>query len=129
GGGDRLVTGRGAAAAREQPEAVVQARGHAVDTDRNDARRGELDRQRHPIEVPANGGCCRRDAALGGVSWLRGLGPRHEEPDRGVPEDVFRVRIVFRGHLERRDPGDVLARGSQWLTAGGPEKGGPAGAA
>ena len=119
---------RRAAAAREQPEAVVQAGGHAIDTERDDARRGELDRERDPVEVPANGGRRRRDAALGNVPWLRGMCPRHEEPDRAVPEDVFRVLVVFRWHIERRDPVDVLAGDSQRLAAGCEQRDAGAGA-
>ena len=44
--------------------------------------------------------------------------PRHEEPDRTVPKDVFHVLGVFRWHIERRDPVDVLAGDSQGLAAG-----------
>src|SRR5262249_55786106 len=71
---------------------------------------------------PANGGRRRRDAALGHVSWFRGLSPRHEEPDRRVPEDVFYVLVVFRWHLERRNLVDVFTGDSQWLAAGGQQK-------
>jgi hypothetical protein len=52
-------------ASSEQPEAVVQACGHPLDTERDDARCGEFDRERDPVEVPANDGRRRRDAALG----------------------------------------------------------------
>jgi hypothetical protein len=48
--------------------------------------------------------------------------PRHEELDRAVPEDVFHVLVVFRRHLERRDPVDVLARDSQGLAAGAEQR-------
>ena len=37
------------------------------------------------------------------------MGPRHEEPDRAVLEDVFHVLVVFRWHIEWRDSEDVLA--------------------
>ena len=122
------MTGQRAAAAREQPEAVVQAGGHAIDTERDDARRGELDRERDPVEAPANGGRRRRDAALGNVPWLGGTCPRHEEPDRAVPEDVFHVLVVFRWHIEWRDPVDVLAGDSQRLAAGRQQRDAGAGA-
>ncbi len=114
----RLVTEQRAAAAGEQPEAVTQAGGHAIDTEPNDARRSQLDRERDPVEAPANGGCRRRDAALGDVPWLRGMRPRYEEPDRAVSKDGFHVPVVFRRHIERRDPVHVLARDSQGLAAG-----------
>ena len=103
------MTGQRAAATREQPEAVVQAGGHTIDTESGDACRGELDRERDPVEAPANGGGRRRDATLGNVPWLRGTRPRHEESDRAVAKDVFHVLGVFRWHIERRDPVDVLA--------------------
>src|SRR5437899_1513269 len=119
------MTGQRAAAAREQPEAVVQARGHAIDTERNDARRGELDRQRDPVEAPANGGHRRRQANVGYVLWLRRLCPRDEEPDRAIREHVVDVLIVFRRHRERRHPIDVLPGRAQRLAARGSLPTGP----
>ncbi len=109
---------RRAAARREQPEAVVQAGGHPSDTERSNAGRGELDRERDPVEAPANGRRRRRDGALGNVSGLRGMCPRREEPDGAVREHIFNVLVVFCWHTERRDPIDVLTGDSQGLAAG-----------
>ena len=54
--------------------------------------------------------------------------PRHEEPDRVVAKNVFHVLAVFRRHIERRDPVDVLARDSERLAAGCEQRGPRAGA-
>ncbi len=69
---------RRAVAAREQPEPVVEAGGDALDPERGGARRGELDRERDPIEAPANGGRRRRKADIEYVPWLRRVRPRDE---------------------------------------------------
>ena len=45
---------RGAAAAGEQPEAVVEPRGELVERQRAQPRGGELDRQRQPVEPAAD---------------------------------------------------------------------------
>jgi hypothetical protein len=68
-----LVSGQRPTAAREQPEAVVQTGGRAVDTESDDPRGGEVDRERDPVEASANGDRRRRDATLGNVPWLRGM--------------------------------------------------------
>jgi hypothetical protein len=73
--------------------------------------------------VPANEGGGRRDAALGNVARLRGMGPRYEEPDRTALEDVVHALVAFCWHIERRDPKDVLAGDSQRLPAGCQQRG------
>ena len=49
-----LARQRGAVAAGQQPEAIVQALGDLLDRQRAHARRGELDRERNAVEPPAD---------------------------------------------------------------------------
>src|SRR3989442_7896548 len=90
-------------------EAVAEAGRHALDSECGDARRGELDRERDPVEVPANGGRRRRPADVGHVLWLGRARARDEEPDRPVPQYVFGVLAVFPPPREPRPPGDALS--------------------
>ena len=95
---------RGAAAAGEQPEAVVEARGELLDRHRAQPRGGELDRQRQPVEAAADLARRRRRRARSrGAAAARSLNRR----TRGV--------VGSSGGI-----GDeALARDRQRLAAGG----------
>ena len=75
---------RGATAAGEQPEAVVQPRGHLLGRHGPHPGGGQLDGQGQAVEPPAD----RDDGADGlvvdGERRLDGGGPVDEQPDRGV---------------------------------------------
>ena len=49
---------------------------------------------------------------------LRGVRPRHEQPDRTVPQQLLACPRALGGHRQRRHAVDVLAGGAQRLAAG-----------
>src|SRR4030095_16161171 len=105
----RLVTRqRRAAAAREQPEPVVETGGYALDPERGDARRRQLAGERDPVERTPNGDWRGRRARVGYVLWLGRARARAEQPDRAMLQHVLDVVIVFRRDGERWHPVDVL---------------------
>src|SRR5439155_3048295 len=65
-----LARQRRAAAACEEPEAIVEPRRDAFDAERGDARGGELDGERHAVEAAADGRRRRRQSTVGYVPWL-----------------------------------------------------------
>ena len=108
----------GAAALRQQPEAIVQARGELVERQGRHPRRRQLDRQRDAIEPLADLGD-RRGILCGQVETRQHrCGPIDEELDRRVvchPDHAG--RLLGRRHGERSDRPDVLAIDSQQFAA------------
>ena len=73
---------RGPAAAGEQPEAVVEPRGDLVRRHRRHPRRGELDRERDPVEAAADLSDGVDVRLAEGERRIGGGGPCDEQPDR-----------------------------------------------
>ena len=73
-------------------------------------RRRELDRQRDAVEAAADrrreGGVRRRRLDLRAAD----AGPGEEQLDGGVPGEHVGIGLVLRGHRQRLDPDDALAR-------------------
>ena len=99
---------RGAAAAGEQPEAVVEARGELLDGHRPQPRGGQLDRQRQAVEPPADLRDRRRRART--RARRRGRG-------RGTARSRDRRRAAGPGRGSRRR--SPAARG-WWRRSAGP---------
>jgi hypothetical protein len=74
----RLVAG----AARQQRQAAIEARQQRRRRQDGDAGGGQLDRQRQPVQPPAEGGDGRRVVRGEGEVGPRRLGPRDEEAHR-----------------------------------------------
>ena len=74
-----LARDRGPAAAGEQPEPVTEPLRDVVRRHRRDPRRGELDRERDPVEPPAD---LRDRRDVGIASGRCRGGALHEQPDR-----------------------------------------------
>ena len=85
-----------ARAAGEQVELVPQPGEDGRGRQAADARRGELDGQRHPAQAGADPG-----HRIGVVGGQREVGPdagraRHEQADRGIPSEGFRITAPLR---------------------------------
>ena len=83
---------RGAAATREELEALVEPRDQIFGSQGTHARRGELDRERDPVETATQLGHCAR-VAIGEREVGLGI-------VRPIHEQLHRVRA--RERLERR---------------------------
>ena len=105
----RSMAGRRACAGREELEAAIQPGGDLVDVERAQARRGQLDRQRQPVETTDDlgDGCPFGDVAV----ELRhhGAGPLHEQLD-GRPIVVARRQWRHLVHLLTGHPQPLPAR-------------------
>ena len=114
-----LARARGAAAGGEDVEAVAQAGGDLLEREGGDARRGQLDGQRHAVQAPADL-LDRRLVVLAGAEARVGGGALDEEAAglgqrRHPPDDLALAvqRLAARGH-------DAHARARR---AGGPRPG------
>ena len=111
-GAQRLLAGqRGATTGAEHVEALAQARGDLIERQRGRASRGELDRQRHAVQTPAD--------LLHGAGGVRGIearprsgGALAEQPlglgQRGhPPNDLVGTpqRLAARGQDAHARPG------------------------
>ena len=107
---------RRAAAPGEQLEALIEPRDQILGGQRPHARRGQLDRERDPVEATTE----LRDRARVAIGErevaLRVLRAIHEQPHR-VRSREHLERRVRAGEAERRDRDDLLARDRQALPA------------
>ena len=111
-GPQRLLAGqRGAAAGAEHVEAVAQARRDLLERQRGRARRGELDRQRHAVQTPAD----LPDCAAGAV---RGIEAR---PHRGSALAEQPLGFRQAGH----PPGDFVGAAQRLAARGQDAHAGP----
>ncbi len=118
-GPQRPVPGqRGAAAAGEQPEPVVQPVGDLLDRHRPHPGRGQLDGQRQPVQPAADLHHGTDGYLVDGEPRPHGRGPVGEQPDRRVLQGPLRRR-ASRRQAERRDRGQCLAGDAERLPAGG----------
>ena len=78
---------RGAASAGQQREAIAQAGGHLLGSDKGGAGRGELDGERNAVEMPADLGDRRKILWLWREARVQCLCPGDEQLDGAVAED------------------------------------------
>ena len=110
---------RGAAAAGQQPEAIVQMCRNRLDAEGRRARRGQLDRQRNAVKPPAN---CRDDGrAMPIFRHLRPAraGSSEEQKNGAVSEKIALFRGMLLRYGERRHRVELLRLGPERLAAGG----------
>lgn len=117
-----------AVAAREESKPVLEAGRDSFDPERSDACCGQLDRKGNTVEMPANPRLDRCQADVRHVPRVRRMRPSDKQLDRSVLEHVFHIKVVLRGHLERRYLINVLPFCSQRLAAGSEHARGRAGA-
>jgi len=110
---------RRAAPAGEQPESLVQAGGDLIDGEALHARRGQLERERQPIEPAAHlrhgGGVALRHAEAGLTRGGALLEQTHRLA-RGQPPGILGVARI--GERQRRHAPNGLARDAERLAAG-----------
>jgi len=114
---------RGAAAAREQPEAILESSPDLLDAEDPQAGRRQLERQRDAVESGADlrdrRGVLRRDPEVG----LRGRRPLDEQSDGLAPGQrlgrLGRRRVTGAGQRQRRHAEGRLAGDPQQFAAGG----------
>ena len=110
----RLVAGqRGPAAADQHPEPVVQPFGELRDRHRAQPGRGQLDRERHAVQRPAQLRPADRGRRPGSPAGRRRPGRRRAGPRTGAPT------WPRRRQAERLDRPQCLAGDRQRLAAGG----------
>ena len=107
------------AAFGEEVEPIAEAAGNAVDAERGDTRRRQLDRERNAVEPPADARRDDRVARMGVVPRFRRVRPHVEEPDGSMARHILHVDVVVDGHVEGRHTIDVLLGGAQRLAARG----------
>jgi len=108
---------RRAAAARQQVETIIEAGREVFDPERGRTRCRQLDRQRDPVEAPADCGDRRHGALVRREMRLRRARPRNEQPHGAVSQRVRRVLAALRRHRERRHQVETLTLCSQRLAA------------
>jgi hypothetical protein len=118
--GQRLLArGRVPAAGRQQPEPVVQPGHQLADAERPDPRRGQLQRQRYPVEPPAQLGDRGSGLRVEREPSRRRGRPGHEQPYGRRPGHLRGVSARRGiGHVERRDGPDHLCGQAERFPAG-----------
>ena len=111
---------RGAAAARQDGEAIVEPRGEPLDTEYVDACGRQFERERHPVE-PATNLDDRSDiVAVQGETVRDRQGALVEQLDRGILQRPLGCEIIgARRQLQRREAVQPFALGPQRFPAGG----------
>jgi hypothetical protein len=118
-----LASRRGPTPGSQQPKAVVEALGERVGGERVGTRRGELEREREPVEAMTDARHCARVRLVESEAGRDRAGTLDEEAHGLVAEERLRhlggVRI---GNRERRNAEDHLPRHTQGLAAGGEDR-------
>src|SRR5262249_54917198 len=101
----------------QQAETIVQARGDLLQTQRCDASRRKLDRQRNAVELPGN----RRDQLKIFSVWrevtIQGPCPVDQQLHGAASENVLTLLSTLAGDVERRNAIDILAVNTKHLAA------------
>ena len=119
---DRAVAlGRRSRRLAQEARIELEPLGDLADRQDRDSRRGELDRQRHPVEPLADAAHAFPNTGSVGIERGRRLaGPLHEQR-HGAVVRVVGPTCAWLGGVAGREPGhapDLLARDAQRLAAG-----------
>ena len=120
GGPQRLLAfQRGAAAPRQQPEPLIQAGGQLTERHRPQAGRGQLDRQRHAVQPPADRHHHRAGLLVHGQGDAAGPGPVREQRHRIGRPGRRGTGLAGSGQRQRWHPVNGLPADAERLAAGG----------
>jgi len=119
-----MAVGGGAAAAAQQPEAVVQPSEHVVHRQHMEPGRRQLDSQRQPVQLPTDRHHRGRILRAQQETRLHRLCALHEQPHRVRLPQQIQVRFCRRprhgvGYREHGHGPDRLLRDPQRELAGG----------